>query len=371
MIILSSGIGNYVYIKGIKYSYFGGNNYLGLASHPELKKAAIGAIKKYGVNFSASRITTGTSDLHLDLEKRLSAFKKKEDTILFPSGYQGNGILLGALADQNTAVFIDRFAHPSIEESVPGYITHVQYYDHCDAGHLEALIQKLPKGLNPLIITDGIFALTGEIAPIDEIYSLVKKHHAILIVDDAHSTGILGQNGLGTLEHFNLDNANEIYQTETMSKALGSYGGFISGSRELIGLLRDKTALYRASTALPPAVVAAGIASLKIISENPELRTGLLERASFIKEQIIAMGFNTTPDKTPIVPIIFDSLDMTRRFSLFMEKNGIIVPIINYPTKSVKNMVRITVTANHKSKQIEALLKLIKKWRSKHGPSDN
>jgi 7-keto-8-aminopelargonate synthetase-like enzyme len=370
MIILGSGIGNYVYIKGKKYSYFGGNNYLGLACHPELKSAAIRAIRKYGVNFSASRITTGTSDLHLELEKQLSFFKKKEDTILFPSGYQGNSILLDALSDRDTAIFIDRFAHPSIVESVPRFITEVQYYDHCDIGHLDVLIRELPATFRPLIITDGIFALTGKIAPVDEIYSLAEKHNALLVVDDAHSTGVLGQNGRGTPEYFELGEKAGIYQTETMSKALGSYGGFISGSSDFIRALREKTAVYQASTALPPHVVAAGLASLKIITENPGLRIKLNNTSMQIKKEITDMGFNTTPDETPIIPLLFDSPAMTAGLSLFMETNGYIVPSLNYPNKLGKHMVRITVSAIHTRKQTETLLKLLKKWRDKHGSAD-
>jgi 7-keto-8-aminopelargonate synthetase-like enzyme len=371
MNVLSSGIGNYVYFRGKKYSYFGGNNYLGLACHADLKNAAIRAIKRYGVNFSASRVTTGTSDLHLELEMQLSAFKKKEDTIVFPSGYQGNSILLRALATPDSAVFIDRLAHPSIEDSIPRFIGHVQFYDHCDAGHLGILIQKLPRKLRPVIITDGIFALTGNIAPLDEYYPLVKQYGARLIIDDAHATGILGPNGLGTPEHFGLDNAAGIYQTETMSKALGSYGGFISGSRELIGLLRAESAIYRASTAIPPHMVAAGIASLKIITGNPGLRMQLIEASSQIKEEIISMGFDTGRDKTPIIPLLFDSQATAMNLSVFMKENGIIVPAINYPNKLGKHMVRITISANHTGKQTKALLKLIKKWKNKHGATDH
>jgi 7-keto-8-aminopelargonate synthetase-like enzyme len=370
MIVLSSGVGNYVYFRGKKYSYFGGNNYLGLACHTDLKKAAIRAIKRYGVNFSASRITTGTSDLHLELEKQLSAFKKKEDTIVFPSGYQGNRILLGALATPDTAVFIDRLAHPSIEDSIPRFISHVQFYDHCDAGHLGILIRNLPERLRPLIITDGIFALTGNIAPLDKYYTLVKKFSATLVVDDAHATGILGFNGLGTPEHFRLDDAREIYQTETMSKALGSYGGFISGSNEFIGLLRAKSVVYRASTALPPHMVAAGIASLKIITENPGLRERLNDASSKIKAEIISMGFNTCHDKTPIIPLLFESRSIATNLSVFLKENGIIVPAINYPNSPGKHMVRITISTNHTGKQTKDLLDLIKKWKNKHGCTD-
>ena len=172
-----------------------------------------------------SRRTTGTADIHLELEKQLATFMQKQDAVVFASGYMGNGILLEILKNRYSAVFIDELAHPSIIGSIPRGIENTQYFNHCDAFHLENLLDQ-HKGFNPLVITDGIFALTGEIAPLDKIYPLVEKYNAILVVDDAHSTGILGENGRGTTEHFNLDRAKNIYTTGTMSKALGGYGGF-------------------------------------------------------------------------------------------------------------------------------------------------
>lgn len=366
MIILNSGIGNYVHSNGKKYSYFGGNNYLGLANHPVVKAASIQSIKMYGVNFSASRRTTGTAEIHLELEKQLSIFKEKQDAVVFASGYQGNSILLEILKNRYSAVFMDQFAHPSIAGSIPRDIANVQHYYHCDAGHLENLLHH-HKGFRPLIITDGVFALTGEIAPLDKIYPLVEKHNAILVVDDAHSTGILGENGKGTPEHFKLADAENIYQTETMSKALGGYGGFISGSKEFTDFIREKSTIYQASTALPPPIVAAGIASLKIIRENPGLRIRLLERAGELRKEIIGLGFQTTQDSTPIIPIMLSALAKAKDLSVFLENNGIIVPFMNYPVKQAKYMVRITVSASHTIYQAEVLLEMLKKWKEKNG----
>jgi 7-keto-8-aminopelargonate synthetase-like enzyme len=369
MIILSSIKGSYVTSKGKTFSYFGGNNYLGLASHPEIKKAAIAAIRKYGVNFSASRLTTGTSDLHIELEQRLSEFKKKEDTILFPSGYQGNSIILNELSNPESVILADGYSHPSIVESIPELVRNVRFYDHCNTDNLEKLLQEMPGGSDPLIITDGVFALTGKIAPLAEIFRLSIKFKAKLIVDDAHSTGILGQNGLGTPEHFNLENERDIYQTETLSKALGSYGGFISGSKKFINSLRERTSQYKASTALPPPAVAAGIASLKLIAANPDLRQELISKTTRLRAEIINLGFDTSTDDTPIIPLFFDSLSTAKNLSLFMEQNGIIIPAVNYPGKLEKHVVRITVSINHTKRQAESLLQTLKKWR-KEFPSN-
>lgn len=366
MKILNSGVGNYVMSEGRKYSYFGGNNYLGLANHPEVKAASISAIEKYGVNFSASRRTTGTADIHLELEKKLAAFKGMEDAVVFASGYQGNSILLEVLKPVYTAVFMDRLAHPSIMGSIPGDISQVQYYNHCDAGHLEYLLDQYA-GSGPLIITDGIFALTGEIAPLDQIFPLVEKYKGILIVDDAHATGILGKNGRGTPDHFNLADHENICQTETMSKALGSYGGFISGGMDLTELIRNKSTTYQASTALPPPIVAAGLASLKIIQDNPEMRILLIKKAGELKKEIISLGFQTTHDNTPIIPVMLSDLNRARELSLFMESNGIIVPFINYPVKHEKYLLRIAVSVSHTVEQMGEVVENFKKWKNKYG----
>lgn len=370
MITLNSGIGNYVESNGKKYSYFGGNNYLGLANHPDIKTAAIQVIKKYGVNFSASRHTTGTADVHLQLEKQLSAFKGKQDTVVFASGYQGNSIVLEVLKDRYSAVFIDQCAHPSILSGIPRDISNVFHYNHCDADHLEFLLNRHYR-YKPLIITDGIFALTGEITPLDRIYPLVEKRHGILIIDDAHSTGILGRNGRGTPEHFELPEDGNIFQTETMSKALGSYGGFISGNKSFTDLIRDKSTTYQASTALPPPIVAAGMASVRIIMDNPGLRRDLLDKALKIREEITRIGFQTTKDNTPIIPVIFPASDIAISLSCFMEDNGIITPLMHYPVRQEIHLIRITVTADHTADQIEILLELLKKWKKKYGKNRN
>ena len=366
MNILNSGVGNYVMSEGRKFSYFGGNNYLGLANHPEVREAAIRAIEKYGVNFSASRRTTGTADLHLELEKKLAAFKGTEDSVVFASGYQGNSILLDVLKNRYTKVFMDRFAHPSITGSIPRDILNVKYYDHCDSVHIEHLLSH-NRGSRPLVITDGIFALTGEIAPLDKIFPLVEQYNGILIVDDAHSTGILGSNSRGTPDHFNLADNGNIFQTETMSKALGGYGGFISGKMELTELIRNKSTAYQASTALPPPIVAAGLASLKIIQDHPEMRIKLLEMAEELRQRIIELGFQTTPDNTPIIPVMLSELSRAKDLSLFLESNGIIVPFINYPVKQKKYILRIAVSITHTGAQIEELLENLTKWKDKYG----
>ncbi len=365
MILLSGEVGNFIVSNGRRYSYFAGNNYLGLAAHPKVKEAVVRAVEKYGVNFAASRHTTGTSDLHLELESTLAAFKGKDDAVVFASGYQGNSILLEILKGSYSTVFIDQFAHASIVAAIPADVVKVMYYDHCDAGHLDYLLE-YNRGSSPLVITDGIFALTGEIAPLNQIWEVAARHGAILVVDDAHSTGVLGETGKGTPEHFGLPSDAKIFQTETMSKALGGYGGFISGSHSVTEMIREHSATYQASTALPPPIAAAGIASIAILRENPSLRLELLEKAWRIREAVTEMDFTTTHFRTPIVPLIFDSPEKARGLSMFLEDNGVIAPFMNYPSRQAMHLVRIAVSAIHTGEQIRQLLGLLKQWKDKN-----
>ncbi len=368
--LINSEIGNYIHVSGKKYSFFAGNNYLGLSGHPDVKMAAKNAIDKYGLNFAASRHTTGTSDIHLELERELSEFKNADDSIVFASGYMGNGILLQVLKERFSTVFTDESSHPSILEGIPHDIRNIQSYRHGDIQHLEDLLIK-HRNHPALIITEGVFALTGEISPIDEIYPLAQKYNAILIVDDAHGTGVLGEYGRGTPEYFSLQHASNLYQSETMSKALGVYGGFISSNQEIITLIRERSNICLASTALPPPLVAAACASVRIVREQPQLRQGLYKKASDIRKGLIESGYQTNQAPTPIIPVFFESLDQARNLSLYLEENGMIAPCISYPVKMDKFIVRITVSANHTSDQIEELSETLKKWKLAYGSAAN
>jgi 7-keto-8-aminopelargonate synthetase-like enzyme len=365
MVTLESGVGNYITLKNRRYSYFAGNNYLGLANHPALTEEAVRALKTYGVNFSASRQTTGTSALHLELEKLLAEFKNSRDAITFATGYLGNMLLFRALENRYSSIIADSMAHPSIIDGIPGNVPNVKFYHHCDTDHLEDQLKKLKKQ-KALVITDGIFALTGEIAPLDQIYYLAQKYNAILVVDDAHSTGVLGKNGRGTPEHFNLEGADNIFQSETMSKAFGAYGGFISADKEIIHKIRSGSTFYGASTALPPPVVAAGIAAVKRLKEHPELRNRLLENARLVRSGVKEAGFSTAGDNTPIIPVLFSHPESAKSLSEFLEENWIIAPSVDYPVKTDKFIVRITVSANHTEEQMNNLLYVLKKWRDNH-----
>ena len=361
MIVSNSAVSNYICLLDKVYSFFGGNNYLGLADNPLLKRAAINSIEKYGLNFAAARQTTGTSEIHTELEKLLATFKNKEDAVVFGSGYMGNRILLSALEGRYSSVFMDEYSHSSIKEGIPSGISEIFVYNHSDPDHLEGLL-KANRKCKPLIITDGIFSLTGEIAPLDKIHSLSEKYGAIIVVDDAHSTGVLGKNGRGTPEHFNLESAPNIYQTETMSKAGGVYGGFIAAEREIIDTIREKSSTYLASTSLPPPLVSAASASISIMMQHPELRILLYRNSKKIIEGVKSLGFLTFSEETPIIPLCFSSMEMAQEVSGFLKEHGIIVPYIIYPVKTGKFILRITVSAIHTLEQIEELLTVLGEW---------
>jgi 7-keto-8-aminopelargonate synthetase-like enzyme len=366
MVILKSSVSNYIKLDDKTYSYFAGNNYLGLANHPDIIKDVVEAVQKYGINFSASRQTTGTSELHLELEKLLSEFNNQPASVVFASGYMGNRILLHTLKERYNAVFYDELSHPSFMDGYPACISGLFPYDHCNTQHLELLLKKNPK-YRPLIVTDGIFALTGEIAPLDLIYLLAEKYNALVIVDEAHATGILGHYGRGTCEYFNLEGAANIFQSGTMSKALGAYGGFISAGTEVINKIRQESSPYLASTALPPPIAAAGCSALKIIRQQPELRLTLLKNADQIREGVKRLDFITNSERTPIIPLYFNSEERATDLSAFLRENSIIAPYVKYPVKIDKFIVRITVSAIHTKEQIEILLAVLKKWRDRHG----
>jgi 7-keto-8-aminopelargonate synthetase-like enzyme len=361
---MESFSGNTIQSEGRQFSYFAGNNYLGLANHPELERAANEGILNFGLNFAASRQTTGTSAIHLELEELLANFKQQDDAIVYASGYLGNKILLQALKGEYDAIFADRSAHSSIIDGFPSDISNIYFYEHRNVIDLEHLISK-QKSIRPLVITDGIFALTGEIAPLNEIYPIVEKYNGLLVVDDAHATGVLGENGKGTPEYFHLDHSPRIFQTETMSKAIGVYGGFISANKEVVQKIRENSHVYGASTALPPPMVAAACAAIKLIANEPERREKMLMNALKIREGVKDLGYNTTNSVAPIIPLMFDIQNDAFGLSDYLKSKGIIAPFVTYPVKTVQYIVRITVSATHTEQQINELLNALQNWEKR------
>ncbi|WP_163710347.1 aminotransferase class I/II-fold pyridoxal phosphate-dependent enzyme [Mangrovibacterium lignilyticum] len=366
MITLESKTGPNITIDHTSYHYFAGNNYLGLASNPELINKAIDALIHYGTNFSASRQTTGTADIHLELETKLARFKVKQAAVVFASGYMGNKLLMDYLKSECPVVLTDAMAHSSIIDGIPRDIETIDTYKHLDTVHLESLLKKYA-GKRALIASDGLFALTGEIAPLDKIHRLAEKYDALILIDDAHATGILGKNGRGTPEHFELADSPRIYQAETMSKAIGSYGGFIAGSTEMIQIIRGKSAFYGASTSLPPALVASGSAALDYIKEHPELQQQLLANIRYLKIGIKQLELKTSTAETPIIPIFFNKKADAQKLSTYLKDHQIIAPAVDYPVKTDQYIVRLTVSAAHTQDQVKYLISTLKTWTEDYG----
>ncbi|MBN2417337.1 pyridoxal phosphate-dependent aminotransferase family protein [bacterium] len=363
MVVIETPIAHTIRLNGKEYDYFAGNNYLGLANHPELKKAAVSAVETYGINVSASRETTGTASVHLALEKAIAEFKDKEAAVVFASGYLSNTILAEALQDRYDSVFMDEMSHPSIRNSIRGTAIPVHLYRHKDIDDLHALVRR-HAGKNPLFMTDGIFPLTGDIAPLQDIAQLAEQVNALVIVDDAHATGVIGDNARGTPDYFGLHNHPRVFQTETMSKALGVYGGFIASLESDILDVRRKSSAYIGSTALPPSLSAAALAAFTLLRREPVLRTRLSENTRLLREGILSLGYETSTDPTPIIPVFLAVRNEAVALSVYFQEHAVIAPYIHYPVETGKFIVRLTVSAAHTAEQIERVLTLLKRWRN-------
>jgi len=362
-----------VVIDGKKVLMFSSNNYLSLSTHPLLKQAAIEAIKKYGTGSGGSRLLSGNLDIYRKLEEKLVEFKGGEDAIVWPSGYSANiGIITALmssdilkinpanyiLSKKDGVVLSDELNHASIVDSCRMIKQKVAVYKHLDIEGLEKRLKKYKKR-KKLIITDGIFSMNGDIAPLDKISSLAKKYNAITMVDEAHSTGVLGKSGRGTLEHFNLKPVKDIdIVMGTLSKGLASAGGFVIGSNDLIKYLRIASRSYIFSTAMTPSSAAAGIVAMEVLEKEPIWREKLWENTDYLKTELQNIGYDTLNSQSPIIPILIGEDEKAIKFSRLLFEKGIFAPCVRWPAvKKGKARIRFTVMANHNNKQIDILLK--------------
>ncbi len=334
-----------------EYLYFGGTNYLGFANRPELQQGAVEAVNNYGTSFSASRETSGTGLLHLELERRLAQFKGSEDACIYASGYIGNQILLSVLARPGDVVICDEWAHPSIVEAIPRSVREVRFFAHHDIDGLERSL----RGLNRAIIAiNGVEPGTGEIAPLDRMIEVLPGGAVGILIDDCHGTAVLGENGRGTPEHYDIQSSS-VYQTETMSKALGSFGGFVAGSKEFCDRIRKMATTYIGSTPLPPAVLGASLAAVNLVMQEPHLRQTLRENAKYAIGKLVDLGFEAVFRGTPIIFISNLDESSAKGLHLRLRKAGIIVPFVHYPTADSPGRLRLVVTATHTRDDIDRL----------------
>lgn len=346
----------HITIGGKDYISFSSNNYLGLANHPKVKEAAINAIKQYGCGAGASRLIVGTMELHTHLEERIAQFEDKPAAILFCTGYVANVGVITSLVGKGDAVILDRLNHASIVDASRLSGAKILVYPHRDIERLEFILKKYKDYRRRLIVTDTVFSMDGDTAPLPDIVDLAKEYGAMVMIDEAHATGVIGENGRGAAEQFGVSKEIDVIMG-TLSKAVGSLGGFVVGSHELISYLHNKAHSFIYTTALPPAVCAASIVSFDIIEGQPELREKFWERLNLVKDGLHKLDFDLMDTESHIIPILIGSEKTTMEISRYLYENGILAPGIRVPTVPKNTArLRITVMATHSRRDITRLL---------------
>ena len=354
--VISSAPGRDIVLDGETYINLSSNNYLGLAAHPEVKKAAITAVNKYGVGGTSSRLVAGTLDIHKELEEKLANLKKTESVIVFPSGFQTNAGIIAALIGAGDCIIMDRLNHASLWDAAKLAGARVFVYPHKDMSGLEKVLKRVISYKRKLVVTDSVFSMDGDIAPLKGIIFLAKKHGAITMIDEAHSTGVLGENGRGLAEYAGVEGGVDIIMG-TLSKALGSQGGFVCGSRELIEYLVNKSRAFIYTTSLAPAMAAAALKAIEIVQREPGRRIKLKELSNDIRQSLNKLGIDTAGSETQIIPAVFGSLERTIELSKKLFAAGIFAPAIRPPTVPEDECrLRFSLTSEHTKEDIGKLL---------------
>ncbi len=331
----------------------GSNNYLGLSTHPEVIAAAVEATQTFGIGASGSRLISGNSELYTTLETNLAKVKGTEAALVFSSGYAANTSIIPVLAGEDDLILSDALNHASIIDGCRLSRASKKIYQHCNVGHLKTLLSESTTFRRKLIVTDGVFSMDGDIAPLPDIYDLAAQHKAMVLVDDAHGFGVLGKDGNGTVSHFGLE-GKEIIQMGTLSKAVGALGGYIAGSRALIELLINRARSFIFTTGLPPATLAAVNAALDVTRSSPELRKRLFSHAKRLKTALIDLGYTLLPSETQILPVILGSPQRATRVAEALLTEGVFAPAIRPPAVPTgTSRLRLTVMATHTEAEIE------------------
>ena len=355
-IITSPQSGN-ITVKNQKVLNFCSNNYLGLSSHPEIVNAAIDSLKKYGFGMSSVRFICGTQDLHKNLENRISDFLQTEDTILYAAAFDANGGLFEPLLGAEDAIISDELNHASIIDGVRLCKAKRFRYKNSDMGDLEQKLKLSKDSRFKIIVTDGVFSMDGYIAKLDQICDLAEKYNALVMVDDCHATGFVGQNGKGTAEYCNVLGRVDII-TGTLGKAMGgAMGGFTSGRREIIDMLRQKSRPYLFSNSLAPSIVGAGIKAFDLIKKDNFLKKQLDKNTKYFRSKITDLGFQIKEGDHPIVPIMVFDAKKSQLFASEMLKKGVYVIGFFYPVvPKDQARIRVQLSASHKINEIDFAL---------------
>jgi glycine C-acetyltransferase len=358
---LQSDQGSKVVIRGKKVIQLSSNNYLGLTTHPRLKKAALEAVEKYGAGTGSVRTIAGTFSMHEELEKRLAEFKHTEAALVFQSGFTSNvGVISSILTDEDV-VISDELNHASIIDGIRLTKASRRIYKHNDLDDLEKALKETQNFRVRLVVTDGVFSMDGDIAPLPQIVELAEKYNALVMVDDAHASGVLGKNGRGTVDHFGLHGRVHI-QVGTLSKAIGVLGGYVAGPNVLRDYLIHRARPFLFSTSHPPAVTAACHAALDVLLEEPELIDRLWDNTRFFKEGLKKLGFDTGVSETPITPVIVGDDALAMRLSDELFEEGVYAQGIVYPTvPKGKARVRTIVSAAHTKEELAFALDAFEK----------
>lgn len=366
MCFISSPCDSHIKIGGRKLLNLCSNNYLGLACDRRLGEAAISAIREFGVGTGASRLVAGSAILHQRLEDKLAKFKEQDGCLVYASGYSANLGIISSLVSRSSVVFSDRLNHGSIIDGIILSRAKLIRYPHKDISALEGLLKKNSNYKDKLIITDSVFSMDGDIAPIPQLLALAKEYDCALMLDEAHATGVLGKSGRGALEHFGIKADERIVQMGTLSKAIGCLGGFVCGKKELIAYLLNRSRSFIFSTALPSALCAGALCAVEMIEQDSSLRKRLWDNANFLRSGLMAIGFDTMWSETPIIPLLTKEPKLTMEFSRLLFKEGIFVQGIRPPTvPEGTSRLRITVMASHTQDDLEFALDRFKKIRQK------
>ncbi|MCY9376687.1 glycine C-acetyltransferase [Bacillus sp. T17B1] len=337
------------------------NNYLGFTSHPRLIKAAQEAVQQFGAGTGSVRTIAGTFTMHQELEKKLAAFKKTEAALVFQSGFTTNQGVLSSILSKEDIVISDELNHASIIDGIRLTKAGKKVYQHVDMSDLERVLRKSMNFRMRLIVTDGVFSMDGNIAPLPDIVELAEKYDAFVMVDDAHASGVLGENGRGTVNHFGLDGRVHI-QVGTLSKAIGVLGGYAAGSKVLIDYLRHKGRPFLFSTSHPPAVTAACMEAIDVLLEEPEHMERLWENTDYFKSMLVKMGLTLTQSETPILPILIGDEGVAKQFSDQLLSRGVFAQSIVFPTVAKgKARIRTIITAEHTKEELDEALDVIEK----------
>ena len=355
---IESPISNHIKVDGKRVINLSSNNYLNLANNSQLKRAIKQAIDRYGIAPAAVRTIAGTTSLHLALEKALAKFKMVEDVITLQSGFVANIATIPALVGEGDIIFSDELNHASIIDGCRLSKATVIRFKHADVNDLQKKVQKNKGVERKLIISDGVFSMDGDIAPVLDLYKVARSHNCLLMIDDAHGEGVLGKSGRGVVDHFNLNGKVDI-EIGTLSKAFGVVGGYAAGKKNIIDWLRQRARPFLFSSAMSISDTASSLEAVRILQKSESLVKKLWENTKFFKKGMLKLGFNIGNSQTPIVPVMLGDAKLAKKFSLMLFDKGVFAQAIGYPTVPIgKARIRVMISASHTRHDLKKALKV-------------